>query len=223
MLITKHFVFVHLQKTGGNFIKAVCEQHLQPDWLVPNDLDDHTSFHRIPAEHSHLPVFSLIRNPWDWYVSWYHFAIQSPQGERDEEPDSLWVRLFDRGGRSFEEAVTAACEGNSATPDPPPQWMRAMRERDWDLYTLWYWQLAGRGVDAGRVEVGRVETLREDFIAFLERHDVPVAAAFLDAVRAMPATNTSDRGQYRQYYDDRLRDLVAHKARLIVDRYDYEF
>ena len=24
MLITKHFVFVHLQKTGGNFVKAVC-------------------------------------------------------------------------------------------------------------------------------------------------------------------------------------------------------
>ena len=39
----------------------------------------------------------------------------------------------------------------------------------------------------------------------------------------MPADNTSDRGQYRSYYDDRLRDLVAHKARLIVERYGYEF
>jgi len=65
MLITKHFVFVHLQKTGGNFVKAVCEQHLPPGWLVPNDLDDHTSFSRIPDEYSHLPVFSVVGKPWD--------------------------------------------------------------------------------------------------------------------------------------------------------------
>jgi hypothetical protein len=223
MLITKHFVFVHLQKTGGNFVKAVCEQHLPPDWLVPNDLDDHTSFGRIPPEHSHLPVFSVIRNPWDWYVSWYHFTVQSPRGPHDHEPDSIWVRLFDRGRRDFTEAVTAACEGSSATSDPPPRWIQALHERDWDLYTLWYWQLAGRGVEQGRVEVGRIETLREDFVAFLRRHEIPVGDAFVDALRAAPAANTSDRGEYRGYYDDRLRDLVAHKARLIVERYGYSF
>jgi len=223
MLITKHFVFVHLQKTGGNFVKAVCEQHLPPDWLIPNDLDDHTSFRRIPAEHAHLPVFSVIRNPWDWYVSWYHFTVQTPRGREDEDPDSIWVRLFDCGRRDFAEAVTAACEGNSATPDPPPRWIKALHERDWDLYTLWYWQLAGRGVEQGRVEVGRIETLREDFLAFLRRHDVPVGEEFVDALRAAPAANTSERGDYRGYYDDRLRDLVAHKARLIVERYGYAF
>jgi hypothetical protein len=223
VLITKHFVFVHLQKTGGNFVKAVCEQHLPADWLIPNDLDDHTSFHRIPPEHAHLPVFSLIRNPWDWYVSWYHFTVQGPPGPRDEQPDSLWVRLFDRGRWDFGQAVTAACEGNSATPDPPPRWMRALRERDWDLYTLWYWQLAGRGVEQGRVEVGRVETLREDFVAFLRRHDIPVDEGFAATVRSMPEANVSARGEYRDYYDERLRDLVGHKARLIVERYGYEF
>jgi hypothetical protein len=124
-----------------------------------------------------------------------------------------------RGRRRLEYVVTTNAEllpehlAASASYD----------ERDWDLYTLWYWQLAGRGVEEGRVEVGRVETLREDFIAFLERHRVPVGDAFLGAVRDMPAANTSDRGEYRGYYDDRLRDLVAHKARLIVDRYGYEF
>ena len=223
MLITKHFVFVHLQKTGGNFVKAVCEQHLPPGWLVPNDLDDHTSFSRIPDEYSHLPVFSVIRNPWDWYVSWYHFTVQTARGTDDEDPDSIWVRLFDRGRRDFTAAVTAACEGNSATSDPPPRWIDALHERDWDLYTLWYWQLAGRGVEQGRVEVGRVETLREDFLEFLRSHDVPVGEDFVVAVRDAPAANTSEHGEYRDYYDERLRDLVAHKARLIVDRYGYEF
>jgi hypothetical protein len=223
MLITRHFVFVHLQKTGGSFVSAVCNEHLPPDWLVPNDLGDHASFHRIPPEHSHLPVFALVRNPWDWYVSWYHFTVQSPPGPEDEEPDAIWVRLFDRGRRDFRAAVRAACEGISATEDPPPPYLRTLRERDWDLYTFWYWLLVGRGVDEGRVEVGRSESLREDFSAFLERHDVPVDDAFRAALRSAPPTNTSRHGDYRRYYDDELRELVAHKARLIVERYGYEF
>jgi hypothetical protein len=223
MLITKHFVFVHLQKTGGNFVQAVCQQHLPPDWLVPNDLGDHASFHQIPSEHAQLPVFALIRNPWDWYVSWYHFAVQKQPEPADEAPDSIWVQLFDRGRRDFPAAVTAACEGISAVPGPPPQYLLALQKRDWDLYTLWYWMLVGRGAEKGQVEVGRSESLREDFIAFLERHHVPVGGDFVSAVRAAPATNTSRHGDYRSYYDDALRDLVGHKARLIVERYGYEF
>jgi hypothetical protein len=27
----------------------------------------------IPAEASDLPVVGIVRNPWDWYVSWYAF------------------------------------------------------------------------------------------------------------------------------------------------------
>jgi hypothetical protein len=222
MLITKHFVFVHLQKTGGSFVQQVCERHLPPGWLVPNDLGDHASFHQIPPQHAHLPVFALVRNPWDWYVSWYHFTVQKPVEPPDEAQDSIWVQLFDRGRRDFRAAVTAACEGIAATAGPPPRYLLALRERDWDLYTLWYWMLVGRGVAEGRIEVGRTESLREDFIAFLERHRIP-GDDLLAAVRSAPATNTSRHGDYRGYYDDALRDLVGHKARLIVEQYGYSF
>ena len=46
---------------------------------------------------------------------------------------------------------------------------------------------------------------------------------FIQTVRTSTPTNTSERQPYSEYYDDELRDLVAHKARHIIERYDYSF
>ena len=40
MLITKYFVFVHVKKTGGRFIRNLCVNHMPPDWIVAQ-LRDH--------------------------------------------------------------------------------------------------------------------------------------------------------------------------------------
>jgi len=174
MLITKHFVFVHLQKAGGNFVKAVCEQNLPPDWLVPNDLDDHTSFQRLPAEHSHLPVFSLIRNPWDWH----DYRAGGRGGVR---------------GNLGHARPAAALDAGDARARLGPLHALVLAAR----------RSRGRGGKSGGG--ARRDTSRG-------LHRIPGASRGAgrrhvpDAVRAMPATNTSDRGQYREYYDDRLRD-----------------
>ena len=45
----------------------------------------HAGIDLIPAEYAHLPAIAFIRNPWDWYVSWYHWETQYlGSGERPE-------------------------------------------------------------------------------------------------------------------------------------------
>ena len=34
MLITREFVFIHLPKTAGDFIRAICAAHFPTDFLV---------------------------------------------------------------------------------------------------------------------------------------------------------------------------------------------
>ena len=74
----------------------------------------------------------------------------------------------------------------------------------------------------GTVEIGRFENLREDFIAFLRRHAVPIDDSFTQHVLERPPENISQREPYPSYYDPELRDLVG-ATNTLVDEYGYTF
>jgi hypothetical protein len=219
MLITKHFVFVHLKKTGGRFIRNLCAEHMPADWIVA-ELDDHAAARDIPPEFRDLPVLGFVRNPWDWYVSWYHY-IRAQEKRKNGSESTYWSVVFDDGRASFKEAITAACSGVPLGGHPTPHWMERIREQDLDLYSLWCRQVFRAGFK-GTVDIGRFENLREDFIAFLRRHEVPVEDSFAAHVMKRPPDNVTERDSYASYYDAELRDLVGEKS-TVVDEYGYTF
>ena len=228
MLITPYFVFIHVHKTGGKFIKSVCRDYLPPDWILPHRWDDHAGIRQIPKQHSDLPVFAVVRNPWDWYVSWYHFTRQRERWQTDYDNAAEWRWAFDSGHATFKQAVAALCgeaipDAERSGPAEEPGWVEKARGHDWDLYSHWCHIVLRDGPQTGRIEVGRYERLTTDFLDFLRRHEVPIGKPFAHALQAAPRVNTSERGPYRRYYDDELRDLVRYKARSIVDTYGYEF
>jgi hypothetical protein len=201
VFITPYFVFVHLQKTGGTFIRLLCRKHLTLDLKIP-----HAPASAIPPEFGTLPVFAVIRNPWDWYVSWYCWIVDHDEVEGVAKKAGLF------NGDDFAEIVRGACRPHPDRPD----W-------DWDLYT-WLWEHSYRRAQRQgmEIEVGRFENLRGDFVSFLDRHDVP-GEELRQAVLAAPAANASERNSYRDYYDDALRDLVGTKTQPIIRLYGYSF
>lgn len=228
MLTTRYFVFLHVQKTGGKFIKRVCEEQLPAEWFIPNSARPHGTIRQIPPECEGLPVFAAMRNPWDWYVSWYHFTCQRERWAADYEDPSDWRWAFDSGRATFKQAVSALCgvpipPGERSEPALEPPWVAKAREHDWDLYSHWSHILLQEGPDSGRVEVGRYEQLADDFLSFLARHEIPVGEAFERALRSAPPVNASERGPYRDYYDAELQELVHNKCRRIIETYGYEF
>ena len=62
--------------------------------------------------------------------------------------------------------------------------------------------------------VGRVETLDEDWRAISER---------IGCDAAIPRVNTSDRGEYRDYYTDDLRAIVDERLHLDATTFGYTF
>jgi len=235
MLITRYFNFIHLQKTGGVFFRRLCRDHLPSDWIVEESAQTHAGFAAIPAQYAHLPTIAFIRNPWDWYVSWYHWEQQYLGSGKRPVPQSdthSWATLMGRGAYDFPRAVTNACTRREGGRP----WEVAMQVWDVDLLTAVYAlrtghypgdlppELADRGPDDDRsVEVGRFEHLRDDFLSFLERHEVPAPAEFVEAVRTSPPRHGSKRGAYADYYDDELRELVAHNARHVIAEHGYRY
>jgi hypothetical protein len=219
MLITEHFVFVHMPKTGGAFVRELCRRYLSPI----REFKLHPTYSQLPPEFSGLPAISFVRNPWDWYVSMYHYAhVQRIRGEHDGR-GVLWAEILDR---PFEEAVSRSCTLRELSPEHPPPgplWFRIMKERECDYYTALHSLMTA---DSPLVEIGRYERLRGDLIDFMDRHAIFIDDGFREAVLTSgpiyPPQGSPKRSPYPSHYDARLRDLVASHCPL-VDKYGYSF
>ena len=70
MIVTKSFVYVHFFRSGGTFINELLSRHMNGRFL-----GYHRPLRLVPPEYRHLPAIGNVRNPWDWYVSVYHHAV----------------------------------------------------------------------------------------------------------------------------------------------------
>jgi hypothetical protein len=220
MLVASQLVFVHIPRTGGAFVKEVLGEYLGVDASAPS-LPTHASYDELPAEFHDRPAFCVVRNPWDWYVSWYHHSMaRGPRLAKLDPADPKrgnWQTLFASGESTFKETVTRMCEGRLEHP-----FANDARRRDVDLYSEYVRVLAGRAIKRGRLETGRFEGLIPFLVDLLDRNAL-LTEPLRHAIERSPPTNASDHGPYRDYYDQELRELVAHKARWLLERFGYAF
>ncbi len=126
MLVTDSFVFLHIPKTAGSFIQTVLPDHL-PVIKYSYRVWTHTSYEELPERWRHLPAFCVVRNPWDWYVSWFCYTMEgrSRRDARLRSPNAdprkrvVWEHVFRSGRADFKEAVTRACAGGFDHPLAP--------------------------------------------------------------------------------------------------------
>ena len=221
MLLTKHFGLLHVPRTGGRFLNEICEKHLPEEWM-PENPGWHVPYTEIAPRLGDIPLLCFVRNPWDWYVSFYHYNRK----EMGRRPESwAWKALFDEGKSDFKQTVTRVLwSGRLEEPSGPgPRWYREFNASDLDLYSWWHQLVAGQAIEEGRADVGRFESLTQDFLAFLDRHDIPVGEAFKQLVSTAAPTNVSARGRYEDYYDDELRELVGSRVSRLIEDFGYSF
>jgi hypothetical protein len=143
MLITSDFLFLHVPRTGGRFLRTLCYEHLPPERMIRNALSPHTGYDVVAHDFADLPMIAFVRNPWDWYVSWYHHLMQTTP---EEQRGPQWESAFGRGQNSFKQAVTIACTGDGFGN---VQTLETMRERNIDHFSAMFWRRAGIGAEAG--------------------------------------------------------------------------
>jgi hypothetical protein len=223
MLVTRYFGLLHVPRTGGLFLNDICSKHLPTEWILENPAGEwHVPYSEVAPRLGDLPLLCFVRNPWDWYVSFYHYN----RVEMGRRPESwAWKALFDEGDSNFKQTVTRVLWPGRLEPPKGrgPHWYRDLNNSTLDLYSSLHEVVAGRAIEEGRADVGRFERLKQDFLDFLDRHEVPVEEEFKELVRRAPPTNVSARGRYQDYYDDELRDLIGVRVSRLIEDFNYSF
>lgn len=200
MILTKDFVFIHFPKTGGKFVVTVLLENAPKEWEVKH-IDQHPNIRDIPETHRHLPVFGFVRNPWDWYVSWYEYL-------KRDKTNEFFNKVSNNGAKNFKDTILTAFDADF------------IKKENIGGCT-WYFEFS-LGKDYERVRIGKFERLREDLLKILSGI-VEVPDQLASAILSHPPVNTGKRGKYQDYYDQELRDIVATKDERLIKRFDYRF
>jgi hypothetical protein len=220
VLVAPDFVFLHIPKTGGSFVQGTVLDRLPGVWHASYT---HTPFGELTESASALPGFYVVRNPWDWYVSWYLYTLQRGTESRrlasgPPRKRVIWRDLMDSGSATFAEAVQAACRGayDSASVFPNSD------VTGLDLYSAFVQTIVGDALDRSDYTAVRFERLRREVTEFLRDRE-GVDKPLLKAIRNAPAVRKSDRGRYQDYYDVKTRKLVRRSTAWLCERFGYRF
>ncbi|HEU4604378.1 MAG TPA: hypothetical protein VFS24_20555 [Steroidobacteraceae bacterium] len=227
MILTPHFVFLHLHKSGGTFANEFLIRFVagakQVGYHLPRSL--------IPAPYAHLPILGFVRNPWSYYVSWYSFQRSRPQ------PNALFQTLSQNGSldfaRTIERMLNLADDGQlldevlNSLPNQytgrglnlPAFALAPIRDSGLGFFSYLFRYMFGTDTRGARIE--RMEQLRETLPSMLDSVGVSLSPEALAYLQNAPRANTSEHSAVPSYYDARLNDLVRRKDALVIDRFGY--
>ncbi len=202
-------IFVHTPKCGGSFIAEG----------VGRRRDRHCFTRRHPSLRGHLTyldykerfpalglniddfmTFSVVRNPWAWHVSVYHY-IQQLKGRNKEKAADVHERLTKY---SFSDYL--------AWVDDPKT---AEKQEIAAVHNVSDWVID----ENGKISVDflmRQETLEEDFAIFIKKYSLRLAAP-------KKRVNESVHKNYRTYYSDSDAALVARRHERDIALLGYSF
>lgn len=228
MIICPAFVFLHLHKSGGTFVNHMMMKCLPKAARIGY----HLPYSEVPEAFRHLPVLGTVRNPWSYYVSWYHF--QAGQAK----PNPLFRICSEEGSLDFAGTVrnlATLCDAparidalQAVFPDTfvnhglnlTRACIETLRGSGKGFYTFLHDRLYA-GAPTPRIL--RMEALRDELPANLIGLRGTEMMLVRDFLQSVPDLNVSEHRPYRDYYGADLRDLVGRMDRSVIDAYGYAF
>ena len=202
---THRYIFFAIPKTGTHSVRRALREHLGPE-----DLEQ-------------VGLFVKKRFPFPEFANIQHGHISTRQirpvlGEEEfarlfkfafvRNPFDRFVSycaFMTRDSGHFERAPKVVME-HLLFDEPPEQHI---------LFQPQHSLLVDEDGSLLTDMVGRVEQMQASYDAICERIGIPS--------RALEQVNSSKRGDYRQYYDDRLVEGVARRYARDLELFDYAF
>ena len=271
MIITDNHIFVHIPKTGGKSVAEFIEQNKeclsthQDNFIikirepeegtldaphVPLNYCSHIPIRwigRYDMEHSFKVKFCTIRNPWDWYISYYFYADVKSKRFWQQKLDQEFVENFNQWIRKMlnHEYLDAECWNPSRIYSdyqnyPLLRRFQHMKKFDIGLYTQMFLDyclvLDLDDIEKGQLsadliksrlginKVCKLETLKNDLLSMfnkgkiqLQNEDIP---HIQKTERPYPFNFLESR---YDFYEEETKNLIYEKDNLFVEKYRYQF
>jgi hypothetical protein len=189
--------FIHIPKTGGNTIT---------NWMRDNfDIEvskrkQHADVAVAQERFGNLGwTFCVVRNPWDYMVSWYTFKIYLCNAyikNINEMPDKI-VPEKEKWNLEIQKEKLKKLEQGF---EPWLIQTGVVEQHRWAKNCNY---------------VMKIENLNEDFKKVQERLNCFVPLGF--------ANKTPNRSRYQDYYNSKTKDIVYQNYKEDVTTYNYEF
>jgi hypothetical protein len=223
MIILKNSVFSHIQKTGGTWLKSILSDYESEPapyetciWVLPTDRNK----------------FTFVRNPWDWYLSYYNFTIYGS----DKLPPSLrhitkFFMIKNDKIISFEEFITILCLTDKNTK--VEIYNRFLNKQiDIKLYnkTMYNWLHSNKSLytilveqhTANCTKVGKLENIRTDIKDMLlstnELND-----DLIEKIDNVDNINITKYPKVKEVYTKEMIEIVAISETSMITEFDYKF
>jgi len=235
MIITDKFVFIHMHKTGGQSLNHVLEKTM-PDF---RGIGYHYPLELLPKEYADRPVLGMVRNPWDWYISWYAFNTRPNVGNplffivsdgcqadyKQTIKNLINLGSDDESSKNYRKALVEilpeTLEGNHGV-GLSKDCIRKFNNSDEGYYS-WQFKRMHGDLDSPTTYIGRFDNLQDEFLRLLEKCSVKETDTIREQLENSKRLNQSNHSHYSQYYDAELRELIEEKDHMFIDRYGYNF
>jgi hypothetical protein len=199
------FIFIHIHKNGGtsigDFLKNKKYVHINQSTLSAMK-----AFRKYPKEFDNYFTFSVFRNPWDRFISFYAFLRQWPKTE---------IRIKNK---------TWKFEGG----DP-----RNVNFKKWMLKTKFYHNQFPKDENIPVQEISQFDWVTDennkimvDKIFNLSEIDKDwkyICNKINISFFPLPVSNPTKHKHYREYYNEASRKHVARVAEREIDYFKYTF
>ena len=211
MLISesKKFLFVHIQKTAGRSFESVLKENIEDLESLPGT-HDHAAWvkDQLGDKWDEYYKVAFVRNPWDRLVSWYTMI--------QEKGNTTWYKRMTGVGK-YNKLRQYVLDNTNSFDEFIYTCVDTIDDSD-GKKSFWYNQLDYICDQQGNLMidyVGRFENLKEDTAAVFKKLGIEGAS--------LPHKNSSGRGNYRSYYSERTKALVAERYSRDIEYFGYEF
>jgi hypothetical protein len=193
----------------------------------------HSPSSEIPPGHSHKPIVATLRNPYDWYVSQYHFRwwAEPRQLREFEAYAELQAEFPDYPNLSFGSflkyyhyGISGSASSRIGLGKYTRRFVKTFFSRASDAYSRCMepdYVASGRvRADMHGVHFLHMERLNRDLYDFLSQmgYDARDLEIVLRLGRILPGGRGRPAGnEWEKYYTPELRDFVRLKDRLIFE------